>query len=573
MARRTGATTRPEYNGLDQDLLRLDQDLLALSNASSCRYPCGRCQHLSIFSMFDRIAMFVFHRPLLACWVVLSLCVGTVKAQEAQEHLAPGTSLPGIESPSNQGDGLRGAGLPDAGLQGVGPGGGSFADFQSLIDLIQTTVVPDTWEALGGPSTMAPYPQGVYVDANGTIRDCESFAETDAVAELKSLLSGPNRVSEPDQPLAWRQPSTLRCVSLQRLTDQWKRWQTSGLAPSDAMMQMAGISQVQYLIVDDHDIVIAGPVGGIEQVQGWYRDRQSGLIPLRLDFFRTCLGSSLQNQPFGCTIDPTQAGLQRAAAVGAAVQSDKIPIGKAAEEMVRALGMQRVEIFGTAGDTPIGYVMVEADRHMKQLALGIHPMPTGAVNYLDVIDASIDQGPPNELLLRLWFTSAPRAVRADADRTVFELAGTPIRLSGQNERAMASGQRGNVTHDFRTVAFVDDFNKNWHAIRSEYPIYGALESIYQTASIAELIRRFAETPQSRQMAALLTGTESQSDYLLPTPRQVESISQPAGVQVLVCFIWVEGHGETPQPTLLQAVQEVHVTVQEPPVSTPVSSQS
>ena len=42
--------------------------------------------------------------------------------------------------------------------QDNGSGGGSFADFQSLIDLIQTTVVPDTWEALGGPSTMAPYP-------------------------------------------------------------------------------------------------------------------------------------------------------------------------------------------------------------------------------------------------------------------------------------------------------------------------------------------------------------------------------------------------------------------------------
>lgn len=40
-------------------------------------------------------------------------------------------------------------------------GGGSFADFQSLIDLIQTTVVPDTWEALGGPSTMSPYPQNL----------------------------------------------------------------------------------------------------------------------------------------------------------------------------------------------------------------------------------------------------------------------------------------------------------------------------------------------------------------------------------------------------------------------------
>ena len=53
-----------------------------------------------------------------------------------------------------------------------GRGGSSFADFDSLIELIQTTVVPDTWEALGGPSTMSEYPQGIYVDSKGTVREC-----------------------------------------------------------------------------------------------------------------------------------------------------------------------------------------------------------------------------------------------------------------------------------------------------------------------------------------------------------------------------------------------------------------
>ena len=40
-------------------------------------------------------------------------------------------------------------------------GGSSFADFDSLIDLIQTTVSPDTWDALGGPSTMREYSQNL----------------------------------------------------------------------------------------------------------------------------------------------------------------------------------------------------------------------------------------------------------------------------------------------------------------------------------------------------------------------------------------------------------------------------
>ena len=57
--------------------------------------------------------------------------------------------------------GSQGGFGPNSSPMGGAGGGGSFADFQSLIDLIQTTVVPDTWEALGGPSTMAPYPQNL----------------------------------------------------------------------------------------------------------------------------------------------------------------------------------------------------------------------------------------------------------------------------------------------------------------------------------------------------------------------------------------------------------------------------
>lgn len=51
-------------------------------------------------------------------------------------------------------------GTPTSPMSGAG-GGASFADFSSLIDLIQTTVEPDTWDALGGPSTMREYAQNL----------------------------------------------------------------------------------------------------------------------------------------------------------------------------------------------------------------------------------------------------------------------------------------------------------------------------------------------------------------------------------------------------------------------------
>lgn len=71
---------------------------------------------------------------------------------------------------------------------GGAAGGGSFADFQSLIDLIQTTVVPDTWEALGGPSTMAPYPQNLSLVISTTSEVHDQIADLlDSLRRLQNL--------------------------------------------------------------------------------------------------------------------------------------------------------------------------------------------------------------------------------------------------------------------------------------------------------------------------------------------------------------------------------------------------
>ncbi|TWU49687.1 DUF1598 domain-containing protein [Rubripirellula reticaptiva] len=406
----------------------------------------------------------------------------------------------------------------------LAPGGASFANFDSLIELIQTTVVPDTWDTLGGPSSMNEYAQGIYVDAKGTVRVCETAASADNAANLKSMLLSPpkNAAAMGD----WQAASSLRCVSLRRLLNETSQRRANGTAISAPMNYLAGLSEVQYVFIDaEHDdIVIAGPVGGIETIDGIPRDRESMRGTLRLDFLQACLASTFSGLPFGCTIDPTTEGLQRSAAVAASVQSDKLPIGKAAGALAEALGTQRVEVFGTAGDTPMAYLMVHADRHMKELALGKHAMPRGAMNYLDVTAATIDRGMPTDLLLRLWFTASPRTARADKDHTVFEITGSPIRLSGENERAMASGARGNLATDFRTEMFVADFNKNFHNIRSQYPVYGSLEAIYQTASVAELLRRFADADSLKTLIEQFAHSASSTNTWMQTPTQIESIA-------------------------------------------------
>lgn len=405
-----------------------------------------------------------------------------------------------------------------------GQGGGSFADFDSLMNLIETTVVPDTWEALGGSSTMAPYPQGVFVDSRGTVQMTETLNKTKLIAQ-GTLANFDNLLADADPAIRdWRSNSAMRCVSLRRLRDEIATRRMNGVSLGDSLMNLAGLSRVQYLILTEDDIILAAPVGGIDSDRGWFVDKQSGRLTMRSDFLARTLASTFDNTPFGCTIDPTLDGMQAAMNVAANIRSGSIPMEKSADALRGALGMQRVEVFGTAGDTAVALLMVEADRHMKQLALGQQPMPEGVPNYLDVVDEFIAQGPPNGLLLRLWFTANPQTVRSDNEKRIFEIEGTAIRLSGENQRALANGGRGGVTVDPRSVRFVEQFNQNWNRIRDEYPIYGSLESLYRAAAVAHLIDQYGSDDVHRPLAMGLATEDDSRDWNLAAPKQVDSIA-------------------------------------------------
>ncbi|TWU54611.1 Bacterial type II and III secretion system protein [Rubripirellula tenax] len=84
--------------------------------------------------------------------------LGTGMARQMSPMNMSGSNVLGQYSPMGA-QGSFGMGNPPGG--GGGAGGASFANFDSLIELIQTTVVPDTWDLLGGPSTMREYAQNL----------------------------------------------------------------------------------------------------------------------------------------------------------------------------------------------------------------------------------------------------------------------------------------------------------------------------------------------------------------------------------------------------------------------------
>jgi len=420
------------------------------------------------------------------------------------------------------------------GGQIAGGQGGSMIDFGPLINLIQTTIAPDTWQdTVGGPGTVTPYVAGIVVDPTGLITDVEASKkgqENELLNNIAVMLARDNRqqvdfAAAKDGIGDWRLPSAIRCVSIRRLTEQIALRRLRGQPIDNELRHLAGISRVRYVVADrqNQDIVLVGQVGGIESHDGWLCDSRTGAAAIRIDYLAACLTAVLSRQPLGCSIDPTPQSLGTAADVSAAIRAGRIAEGIADEALREALGDQRVRVFGVAGDTPIAYLMVQADRHMKRLALGLEPMPRGVDNYLDVVSKHIRKGPPDGQLLRLWFTAVPMAVRVSNDASVHELGGRPMKLQSETQRAGAAGDRIAAADDVRLVDFVAGFNRNLDEIARRYPTYAALESVYHAAAVAELIHRTESQSQLGQWLGPLL-MDDPSAGVLQTPKRVASIA-------------------------------------------------
>jgi general secretion pathway protein D len=158
-------------------------------------------------------------------------------------------------------------------------GGGSFADFQSLIDLIQTTVVPDTWEALGGPSTMREYAQNLSLVISTT---------SDVHDQISDLLE-----------------------SLRRLQNLQITIEVRFITLADAFAEQIGVDfQVQF---DDNVQRLPDDDSGTSVAIGW--NGIDGLPTPDLDI-------TLENGSFGLTPPFGAAGLGTPSTIGFAILSD-----------------------------------------------------------------------------------------------------------------------------------------------------------------------------------------------------------------------------------------------------------
>ena len=372
-----------------------------------------------------------------------------------------------------------------------GAAGGNQADFNTLMNLITTTIKPDTWDDVGGPGTVAPFRNGVYVDAEGVLtRVLQSQKDTNlSVARKDALQIGDNTDT--------RRASGLRKVSLPRLEKYVQLCLASGQRPSEDMLHLAGLEKIQYVMVYPElgELVLAGPASDWRtDAEGREVSRKTGRPVLHLDDLVVVLRylTASPQATFGCSINPTQEGLARTRQF--AEQSSATPI-KASQrsawlaKLRRQMGRQSISVEGIDPRTRVARVLVEADYRMKLVGMGLEEGTVDVPSYLNLIHVGPGEAPPALDVLRWWFTLKYDAVRATEDRDAFEIRGPGAQVLSENELLTALGQRVHTGQSEPLNAeFAQRFTTHFEALAQKYPVYADLQNLFDMALVSAMIR-------------------------------------------------------------------------------------
>lgn len=528
----------------------------------------------------------------------------------SQQLGKPAGQLPGANigqgQPPNAAVGNGPLGLPPGGNANNGAtatngGGAAMADFDSLIDLITSTVENESWLENGtGEGEIQPFPNGVYVDAAGALkfrapsrqtglasvrnrglRATSPAASTDAT--LASVAAKPQaataKVEGVDELDRARQASELRFVSLSKLEAAIADCQKRHVPLDTAMLSLAGLQRVSYVFAypETGDLVLAGPAGD------WAGSPQGGLVSLetgrpvvRLDDLLTLWRRQRteKSTAFGCSIVPRQEALAKTQAfLDASAAKPLEPSGrrKWLAELRDTLGIQDVEYYNIDEGSRIASLLLTADYHMKLIGMGLAEGVPGVKSYLATVRNGADGSPPPMAVLRWWFSMPASTVEASDAHDAFALPQRCICVLSENEMLAARGERVHTGQsEDLNQQFAESFTQEFDALALKYPVYGELERVFEVALALAVIEREGLTEKVGWSPNLLLDEQRLRLPKSPAPKAVETVINHrviGGRQIIAGVsggVWVDG-GKSVQVSAVagQAVEKLAAAKKEP----------
>jgi hypothetical protein len=406
------------------------------------------------------------------------------------------------------------------------------------MDLITSTVHPELWADNGGVGDLRPFYGGVLVDAAGTMRLRMTAAKAGTLSELPSKAPVVGTAVSRDDASAVhsvRNESELRFVSLPRLEREVARRQASREALDPAMLTLAGMQRVRYVLVypESGDLVLAGPAGDwVLSDERRIISRRTKQPVVRLDDFLVLFrrDNAAAESRFGCSINPRQDALAKTQAFLASTRVRPVAPGQRKKwlgELRDSVGTQEIEVFGVDPASRVASVLVEADYHMKLIGMGLEDGVDGVASYLETVESAMKRAgatPPPMSVLRWWFALNYETIHASPDKLAFELIGQGVRVLSENEMLSEQGRRVHTgKSDPLNRKFAESFTAHFDDLAAKYPVYGELRNIFDLAMAVALIHQDNLAAKAKWKSTLFADNKSLPLPNALVPRQVETV--------------------------------------------------
>ncbi len=405
--------------------------------------------------------------------------------------------------------------------------GGTGADFDSLIELIQDQTTGPWFDVDSEGGDITEFESGVRVDPNGVLA---MNARKDLSGNLAAMGVKAHKASL-NKDMA--RQSNLRLVSLTRLERVIAKRIAEGKPVVESMRHLAGLSQIEYVFVypETGEIVIGGPAESWEYNDyGMAVGSENGRPTLQLDDLVTVMRTFSPEgmNIFGCSIDPKPENVKavKEYATNSQARGALSPAGvrRWANHIGDLLGLQDITVYGVPAESRVARVLVEADYRMKMIGVGKLDANSNIPDYFDLLKKNPTLASGGLDAMRWWMTMKYDAVLHSEDHNVYQVRGSAVKCLSENQFLNAQGERISTgKSEPVNRQFAQNFTDHYQELAQQDEIFADLQGVFDLALVAALIKRDQLDEKAGWNRGVFATDGAYRTETYPAPQQTDSV--------------------------------------------------
>ncbi|MEZ6092809.1 MAG: DUF1598 domain-containing protein [Pirellulaceae bacterium] len=336
---------------------------------------------------------------------------------------------------------------------------------------------------------------GVQVDPNGVLSsNAQRLPESDKSELLVAAKKAEQGLSE----------IGLRCVSVSAIEAAMENAAENNTAIPFDIQFLCGLQRIEYVIVTDNDVLLAGPGEGLTIAEnGQVVGSKSGMPTLKLEDLIVAM-QTVDNarEGYGISVDisPTAEGVERHQRLIRQLGGDFN--SSVATQLEEAMGEQAITLTGVPGESHYAQILAAADYHMKRISMGFEAAPiSNFPSYLELVqqNGSVRNSEP-----RFWMECSYDAIAKSDDGRVWQINGSGVKTLTEEGVFAKTGGDKKVKKNKLAEKWADSMTERFEELASADPLFRELRNVMDLSVVAALIAKEGLLGQGNVSAPILT---------------------------------------------------------------------